>query len=51
MIKKEVNDWIRKVECNMSSYDDLMYEFSQFAKYLTKDELIMLKKKLSNYAR
>lgn len=46
MITSEVRIWLKKVESNQLSYDDAMYEFSKFARYLTKEELVMLKKKL-----
>ncbi len=44
MITKEVNDWIRKVEMGQYSYDDAMYEFVRFSKYLTQYELVKIKK-------
>jgi hypothetical protein len=46
MITREVREWLEKVERRQYSYDDAMYLFSQFARYLTKDELQMIKKKL-----
>ena len=51
MITKEVNEWIKKVECGMYKHEDVMYEFSHIAKYLTKEELLFIKKKLSNYIK
>ncbi|MGN1125110.1 MAG: hypothetical protein ACI4SM_02875 [Candidatus Gastranaerophilaceae bacterium] len=51
MITKEVNEWIKKVECGMYNDEDVMYEFSRIAKYLTRDELIIIKKKLSSYIK
>ncbi len=51
MITHEVNDWIKKVECGMYSDEDIMYEFSRISKYLTKEELIFIKRKLSNYIK
>lgn len=51
MITKEVNDWIRNVECGMYSDEDVMYEFSRIAKYLTREELVMIKRKLSQYIK
>ena len=44
MITKEVRIWLEKVQRNQYSYEDAMYEFMIFAKYLTKDEINMLKK-------
>ena len=46
MITREVREWIQKVERHQYNYDDAMYEFTRFASYLTKDELIFIKKKL-----
>ncbi len=51
MITKEVNDWIRKVECGMYSDEDVMYELSNFARYLTRQELIFIKNKLKNFIK
>jgi len=46
MITKEVNDWVKKVEKGNFSSWDIMEEFTQFAKFLTKDELQQIKKRL-----
>ena len=46
MLTREVREWMEKVERGQYSYDDAMYEFSQFASYLTRDELIFIKQKL-----
>ena len=46
MITREVREWLEKVERRQYSYDAAMYLFSQFARYLTKDELQIIKKKL-----
>lgn len=51
MITKEVNEWIKKVERGMYSDEDVMSEFSSFARYLTKEELIMIKNKLKNFMK
>lgn len=51
MITKEVNNWIKNVECGMYSDEDVMYEFSHIAKYLTREELVMIKRKLSQYIK
>ncbi len=51
MITKEVNDWVKKVECGMYSDEDVMYEFARISRYLTKEELIMIKRKLSSYIK
>ena len=46
MLTREVREWIQKVERRQYSYNDAMYEFMRFAKYLTKEELRQLKSKL-----
>lgn len=51
MITSQVNEWLKKVECGMYSDEDVMYEFSRIAKYLTKEELILIKRKLASYIK
>ncbi|MBQ6515950.1 hypothetical protein IJI31_02090 [bacterium] len=51
MITKEVNDWIKKVECGNYKAEDIMYEFSRISRYLTREELIQIKKKLINFIK
>ena len=46
MITKEVNDWIRKVETKNYYSWDIMEEFARFHKYLSKEEVIHIKKRL-----
>ena len=46
MITKKVNDWIRKVETGNYSYHDIVEQFGEISKYLTKEELIQIKKRL-----
>lgn len=48
MITKEVNDWLRRVETTNCSQEDIMEEFSQMMRYLTKEEVMMIKKRLEN---
>lgn len=48
MITKEVNDWIKRVEQGNYSSWDIMEEFTQFHKYLTKEEVLQIKKRLEN---
>lgn len=48
MITKEVNEWLKKVECGMYSAEDIMYEFQRISKYLTTQELVQIKKKLQD---
>lgn len=51
MITKEVNDWIKKViNGNYSSWE-IMEEFAQFSKYLTKEEVAQIKNRLENSVR
>ena len=39
MLTREVREWLQKVERRQYSYEDAMYEFMHFAKFLTKEEL------------
>lgn len=48
MITKEVNDWIKRVEQGNYSSWDIMEEFTQFHKYLTKEEVLQIKKRLES---
>lgn len=48
MITKEVNDWIAKVQKGNYCTWDVMEEFVQFSKYLTKSEMVQIKKRLNN---
>ena len=48
MITKEVNDWIKKVETKNYSSWEIMEEFSKLSKYLTKAEMLQIKKRLNN---
>ena len=48
MITREVNEWIKKAECGMYSADDVMDEFVKISKYLTREEIIMIKNRLRN---
>ena len=50
MLTREVREWLQKVERRQYSYNDAMYEFMNFAKYLTKEELKQLKNKLEEPA-
>ncbi len=47
MLTKEVNDWIKKVETKNHSTWDIMEEFANFSKYLTKAEMVQIKKRLN----
>lgn len=48
MLTQEVREWIKKVERRQYSYDDAMYEFSRFLPYLTKEEIIQIKRKIED---
>ena len=46
MLTREVREWCEKVERRQYSYEDAMYELVNFSKFLTREELIQLKKRL-----
>lgn len=46
MITKEVNDWVKKVKKGNYASWDIMEEFVNISKYLTKDEMSQVSKKL-----
>ena len=48
MLTKEVREWLKKVERRQYSYDDAMYEFTRFLPYLTKEEMIQLKRRIED---
>lgn len=48
MLTGEVRKWIKKVESQQYSYEDAMYELMNFASFLTREELMQLKRKLEN---
>ena len=49
MINKEVNEWLKKVECGMYNAEDIMYEFQKISKFLTFQELKQIQEKLKQY--
>lgn len=51
MMTKEVNEWMRKVEKGNYSSWDIMEEFARMSKYLTKEEIAQIKKRLSSSIR
>lgn len=51
MITREVNEWLKKAECGMYSADDVMDEFARIMRYLTKEEVFIIKKRLENSIR
>lgn len=48
MITKEVNDWIKKVENGNYSSIDILEELSKISRYLTKEEFLQIKRRLTN---
>ena len=46
MLTKEVREWFDKVQRGAYSYEDAMVEFAKFSRYLTREEILMLKSKL-----
>lgn len=48
MMTKEVNDWIRRVEQGNYSSWEIMEEFANIARFLTKEELQQVKRRLDN---
>ena len=48
---KEVNDWIKKVETGNYSSWEIMEEFADIARYLTKDEILQVKKRLNSFIK
>ena len=52
MITKEVNDWIKKVQMgSYASKEEAMGRFAEIAKYLTKDEIIFIQKRLKEFLK
>ena len=47
MITREVREWLQKVEHKQYSHEDAMREFIKFSSYLTREEMKMIKEKLS----
>ena len=46
MLTREIREWLQKVERRQYSYEDAMYEFMRFSSFLTREEMIQIKKKL-----
>ena len=46
MLTREVREWLQKVERRQYSYEDAMYEFVRFSKFLTKEELKQIKTRI-----
>ena len=50
MLTKEVREWMQKVERGQYSYEDTVSEFARFSRFLTRDEMIMIRNKLKEWA-
>ena len=48
MITREVREWLEKVKRNEYSYEDAMQEFINFTKFLTIEEIKLIKSKIEN---
>ena len=48
MITKELNEWIRKVEIGAYNNDEAMEAFIHFCKYLTREEMQMIRNLLKD---
>lgn len=48
MLTKDVREWLEKVKRCQYSYEDAMHVFMGFLPYLTKEEIVQLKKTLEN---
>ena len=46
MLTREVREWLDKVKRKQYPYEDAMYEFAQFSSYLTREEMVVIKKKI-----
>ena len=51
MITKEVNEWFKKVEKGNYSSWDIMEEFARISKYLSKEDLKQVTKRLHSYIK
>lgn len=49
MITREVNEWIRKVEQGRYSSDVAMDEFLRISKFLTKEEVQQVLKRIKSF--
>lgn len=47
MLTREVREWLYKVKRGSYSYEDAMTEFEHFSRYLTREEMLMIKSKIS----
>jgi hypothetical protein len=46
MLTKEIREWINKVKRGEYSYDDAMHELARFSRFITIDEMKLIKSKI-----
>lgn len=46
MLTREVREWLEKVKHGQYSYEDAMSEFVRFSSFLTREEMVMIKKRI-----
>ena len=51
MLTGEVRNWLDKVKRGSYSYDDAMSELVRFSRFLTREEMRMLKSKIEENIR
>ena len=51
MLTREVREWLDKVKRGAYSYEDAMNEFAEISRFLTKEEILMIKSKLKDSYR
>ena len=47
MLTREVREWLDNVKRGSYSYEDAMTELVRFSRFLTRDEMVMLKDKIN----
>ena len=48
MLTREVREWLDKVKRGAYSYEDAMNGFAEISRFLTKEEILMIKSKLKD---
>jgi hypothetical protein len=46
MLTREVREWLEKVKRGQYSYEDTISEFMRFSSFLTREEMVMIKRKI-----
>lgn len=46
MLTREIREWINKVKRGTYSYEDAMREFARFSRFITIDEMKLIKSKI-----